>query len=89
MLSYNKIDVKDEEEFGILSIDIAKEKQLLIVTQGAFVIYCRTKDEPKIIHQGHYKGQLWGLATSAVDGNYVVTGGDDKTVRIWDLKKKC
>lgn len=56
MLSYNKIDIKDENEFGILSIDIAKEKELLIVTQGAFVIYCRTRDEPKIIHQGHYKG---------------------------------
>eukprot|EP00636_Phaeomonas_parva_P008104 CAMPEP_0118868616 /NCGR_PEP_ID=MMETSP1163-20130328/12066_1 /TAXON_ID=124430 /ORGANISM="Phaeomonas parva, Strain CCMP2877" /LENGTH=2540 /DNA_ID=CAMNT_0006803335 /DNA_START=188 /DNA_END=7810 /DNA_ORIENTATION=- len=37
--------------------------------------------------EGHYKGELWGLATHPSMA-YVATGGDDCTVRVWDAVGK-
>eukprot|EP00941_MAST-03F_sp_MAST-3F-sp1_P000793 g793.t1 len=38
--------------------------------------------------QGHYKDQLFGLATHPENPQLFVTSGDDKTVRLWNTKSK-
>jgi len=37
--------------------------------------------------EGHFNGELWGLAMHPIDQKYA-TCGDDKTLRIWDIKKR-
>ena len=44
-----------QEEFGVLSIDFSPNKDVLIATKGASVIYKDAKGA-EVIHQGHYKG---------------------------------
>lgn len=39
--------------------------------------------------QGHYDGELWGLATSPNEGEHkFITCGGDKTIRLWDVNKR-
>lgn len=45
------------------------------------------KNKFKIVTQGHYKGELWGLGTNP-SAPVFVTGGDDKSVRCWDIESK-
>lgn len=37
--------------------------------------------------QGHYDGELWGLATNN-KSDVFVTGGDDGSVRLWSISKR-
>lgn len=61
----------------------------MVVTKGASVIHYNNKDA-RVIHQGHYRGELWALSTRIDDGrdNLIITGGDDRTVRLWDIEKR-
>lgn len=38
--------------------------------------------------QGHFDGELWGLATSPKGEHKFITSGGDKTVRLWDIAKR-
>ena len=81
-------DVKPfPEEFGVLSLDFAGEgDECLVATKGCCVFHYKG-ERFKLVQQGHYKGELWGLACSPHE-NIFITGGDDKTVRQWDIKAK-
>lgn len=74
----------------MLSIDFSKNGDLLVGTVGASIIYRKKNQSPEIIHQGHYKGELWGLTTQVKQDNenLIITGGDDKSVRLWDIEKR-
>ena len=37
--------------------------------------------------QGHFGGELWGLATNPTNST-IATAGGDKYVRLWDIEKK-
>lgn len=37
------------------------------------------------VQEGHFSGELWGLATHPTNGNIFATAGDDCTVRIWSI----
>ena len=78
-----------EEEFGVLGMDFSSRKELLVVTKGASVIFYDNKDA-FVAHQGHYKGELWALSTRIKKGNdnLIITGGDDRSVRLWDMDKR-
>ena len=60
-----------------------------MATKGASIICVKESntDDGNIIHQGHYKGELWALSAQTGQ-DYIITGGDDKSVRIWDLNSK-
>lgn len=62
---------------------------MIVATKGASVIY-RSNKAGEVIHQGHYKGELWGLSTQIGEGRdfMFVTGGDDHTVRLWDINNR-
>lgn len=37
----------------------------------------------------HSKGELWGVATHPTDPDIVASVGDDATLRVWSISKKC
>ena len=41
----------------------------------------------KEIMKSHYDKELWGLTVNPKNSNQIATGGGDKTLRIWDIKK--
>ena len=51
---------------------------------GALKAYKLDGTELPMGFEGH-SGQIWGLAISS-DGKYLVSGSDDKTVRLWNAK---
>ena len=82
----------------ITSLDY-KFCQLLIATAGGDVFISNDLGQPrsenevkfandyKLVQQGHFKQELWGLAISP-NSNRFVTCGDDQTVRLWDVSRK-
>lgn len=87
---FNKVvEEIPQEEFGVLSIDFGSRDELLVGTVGASVIY-KKGSNVEVIHQGHYRGELWGLTTQLKNENdsIIMTGGDDKSIRLWDIEKR-
>jgi microtubule-associated protein-like 6 len=37
--------------------------------------------------KSHYDKELWGLTINPKNSNQIATGGGDRTLRIWDIKK--
>lgn len=71
---------------GICSLDVNSRGQLLIGTQGG-ELFLQTKqfeNSFRCILQGHYDGEVWGLATHP-SKKQMVTSGGDKTIRVWDV----
>mmetsp|Transcript_16129 Transcript_16129/g.13674 ORF Transcript_16129/g.13674 Transcript_16129/m.13674 type:complete len:274 (+) Transcript_16129:3639-4460(+) len=72
---------------GISSIDsLGDGSTLLIGTRGAEIYEVKKNGQAELLLQGHYDGELWGLACSPDSSKYVTCGGDS-TVRLWDSKK--
>lgn len=64
-----------------------RNELLIMATKGGEMIELILSNPPKaaIIMQGHYDGQLWGLATSPNSKRFVTCGGDG-ILRLWDLE---
>lgn len=45
-------------------------------------------EKVSVISSGHYSGELWGLAAHPTRP-HCVTGGDDCTLRVWDVSEKA
>ena len=43
--------------------------------------------QPALLVEGHYDGEVWGLATSPREYQYITCGGD-KIIRLWDMESK-
>ena len=40
-----------------------------------------------LLLEGHYDGEVWGLATHPKEYQYITCGGD-KIIRLWDMESK-
>lgn len=74
----------DDIDPGILSIDFSPDKRMLICTNSSS-IYEISGGDSEVIMSSHCAGELWGEAWSP-NGKQFVTGGDDKTLRVFDTK---
>ncbi|CAD8200325.1 unnamed protein product [Paramecium octaurelia] len=74
---------------GVVAMDYnEKTQQWLFGTNGAQIFsYDPAKKQTSIVVQGHFGEELWG-ACAAPTGHKYVTGGGDKTVRVWDIDQK-
>lgn len=43
----------------------------------------------EVLLYSHYSGELWGLATHPLDPDIIATVGDDRTLRIWSIKRNA
>lgn len=43
----------------------------------------------QVLLHSHYSGELWGVAPHPNDADLFATVGDDKTLRMWSIKKNC
>lgn len=41
-----------------------------------------------LLHESHYRGELWGIGAHHSDPDLFVTCGDDNTVRVWNISHK-
>jgi len=75
---------------AVVSIDVhpeSKEGTVLLVGTRGGQIFEVTKNgkSANLILQGHYNGELWGLAVHPSENKFVTCGGDS-TIRLWDIK---
>lgn len=42
-----------------------------------------------LLHESHCDDELFAVAPHPIDPNVFATGGDDKTVRVWSISKRC
>ena len=68
--------------FGVRAIDV-RDGTLVAGTRGC-EIFLISDDQVSLVQQGHYDGELWGLAVSPSSLEFVTSGGD-KTLRLWDI----
>lgn len=74
----------------IRSIDISSDGILLVATHSSTVYQVDSSESSKPpfkILDGHFKGELWGLAVNPKNSQFV-TVGDDRTIRKWDTSSK-
>lgn len=80
----SKIDSVDS---GVLSFDFYKDNMLVCSNSSSIYqlpINGKAEDTEPLM-TSHYKGELWAESWSP-DRQHFVTGGDDKTIRIFDAK---
>ena len=68
---------------GIRAIDTHEDGSVLFGTRSADLIKINPDGTNTVFMNGHFEGELWGLA-SHPSQPLVVTAGDDKTLRIYD-----
>ncbi|CAM9099953.1 unnamed protein product [Discosporangium mesarthrocarpum] len=60
--------------------------KIAVATAGSEVYEISRESGGAILMQeGHFSGQLWGLATHPTDPDVCATAGDDKSIRIWSI----
>jgi len=60
--------------------------RILITTAGGEIYDISAKSgNISLIHESHFEGELWGLATHPTNPDVFVTVGDDKTIRVWSI----
>ena len=88
-----KLDIqkmtKSEINCGIRAIDVDDSGHMLVGTRGGDIIEINLKNKKinREIMKSHYDKELWGLTINPKNSNQIATGGGDRTLRIWDIKK--
>ncbi|MCQ2816775.1 MAG: hypothetical protein MJ252_05860 [archaeon] len=76
-------------DVGIRSIDCDEFGNLLIGTKGGeiYELSLKTQELKNKIMYSHCKGEVWAIGVNPKDKNIIVTGGGDKSLRVWDINK--
>ena len=88
-----KLDIqkitKSEINCGIRAIDVDDSGHMLVGTRGGDILEINLKNKKmtREIMKSHYDKELWGLTVNPKNSNQIATGGGDRTLRIWDIKK--
>ena len=74
---------------GIRSIDCNAKQEMLIGTKGGDIIEIslQSKTLLRTLMNSHFNNELWALTVNPTNCYEVATGGGDKTLRIWDIKR--
>lgn len=66
------------------------QNKVLVGTRGSeiYELSCHGGNT-MLLHEAHCDNELFALATHPTDPDRFVTGGDDKTVRVWSISKQC
>eukprot|EP00981_Chlorochromonas_danica_P011760 scaffold4247_cov174-Ochromonas_danica.AAC.21 len=72
---------------GIISNNSILELLVSTVSGEIFEVYVLS-GRINLLLEGHYDGELRGLAVNPVNPDEFVTVGDDSTIRVWSLKHK-
>ena len=84
--SYQKLKTIDlnlsSSNAGIRALDV--QDDLIIAGTRGCEIFRIENDSVSIVQQGHYDGELWGLALNPLKLE-IATAGGDKTLRLWDI----
>jgi microtubule-associated protein-like 6 len=81
----------------IRSVDVTTSKQqkdqsltrVLVATAGGDIYEVAVQSGSIcLIHESHYRGELWGVSAHPTDPDLFVTTGDDNTVRVWNISHK-
>lgn len=75
------------EPCSIKSLDIKSDGSILIGTENSEIFISTGGSEPSEVLMGHSGGELWGLACHPTK-QYLVTGGGDKTIKMWDVNSR-
>ncbi|CAM9178110.1 unnamed protein product, partial [Ectocarpus sp. 13 AM-2016] len=70
------------------SLDVTGSEVIKIAaaTAGSEVYeISRESGSMMLMQEGHFSGQLWGLAAHPTDGDIFATAGDDHSIRVWSV----
>ena len=71
---------------AVISLDKESINRILVTTAGSEIYEISAKSgNITLMHEAHYEGELWGLATHPTDPDVFVSVGDDKTIRVWSI----
>jgi len=60
--------------------------RILVTTAGGEIYEISAKSGSiSLIHESHFEGELWGLATHPTNPDVFATVGDDKSIRVWSV----
>ena len=75
----------------VRSVDVSDDGGKLLVATDDEILEIGTADGQKIgesLMHSHTSGELWGLSASRDDTDLIATTGDDKTLRLWNIKER-
>ena len=74
---------------GIRSIDCNDKREMLVGTKGGEIveISLESKTLLRTLMNSHYDSELWAVAINPTNNYEVASGGGDKTLRIWDIRR--
>jgi microtubule-associated protein-like 6 len=76
-------------DIAIRAFDVNFKGEMIVGTRGGEIVEINLQNKTMLhsIMKSHYEYELWALTINPTNSYECATGGGDKTLRIWDLKK--
>lgn len=74
---------------GIRSLDTNEKGEMLVGIKGGDIMEINLKSQTyvKTYMKSHSEAELWGVTINPTNSNEIASGGGDRTLRVWDIKK--